>query len=268
MAGRPFLLYPINQRVLQDPSIRPPLLGLGKLNIGLVALISLLFIGTAVVLMAVTLNTLYEEALLSGDTQVIDGRVSNRTIYEDTDRRTNAQGYRESRVVGYTYTLYYEYTFAERTYTGQQEVTQDEYNRYPIDSSIPIIFPVSRPSISRIDGIERGNTNGILVGFTAVWTLLVAVFGTIFYRAWAKSRRLGRHGKLIEGEIVEYKGEKILGGSGYRVHLKLRFHSPETGEWVEAKRTYTANHHQNTRPPAAGTLLAVMHADDKVWEVL
>lgn len=266
MAGRPFLLYPANEHVLQD-NTKIPQQGLGKLKPGLVALMLLPFIAVALVLMAITGNTLYEESLLANNATVVDGRVTNRTIYEDTDRRTNAQGYRESRVVGYTYTLFYEYSFAERVYTGQQDVTQGEYNAYPIDSVIPIITPPSRPSVSRIDGIDRGSSNGILVGFTAVWTLLVGIFSLVFYRAWAKSRRLARHGKLIEGEIVEYKGEKIPGGSGYQVHLKLRFRSPETGEWVEAKRTYTANHHQNTRPPA-GTLLAILHADDKVWEVL
>lgn len=266
MSRRPFLLYPAHEIVLQDTT-KFSQGRLGKLNLGVILLISLPFVIAAVVLMAVTAKGLYEETLLARDSAIINGLVTNRTIYEDTSRRTDAEGYRDTYTSGYTYTLYYQYFFADRLYEGQQEVPEADYNAYQIDQPISVIVANNQPSISRIDGIEREGTNRILVIFTLVWTLLVVMGVTIFYRAWARARRLERDGKLIEGEIVAYKGEKGADGK-FQIALTLRFQSPDSSEWVEAKRTYPCPHHQNTRPPETGTPLAVMYADRNVWEVL
>lgn len=266
MSKRPFLLYPIHEAVLQGKS-KLTQSRLGKLNLGLILLVSLPFVVASVVLIAVTARGLYEEALLAGDSTIINGQVTNRTTYEDTSRRTDAEGYRDTYVSGYTYTLYYQYSFADRLYDGQQEVPEENYDAHQINQPISVIVANSQPTISRIDGIEREGTNRILVIFTSVWTLLVVIGVGTFYRAWARARRLERDGKLIEGEIVAYKGGKGADGK-YHIALTLRFHSPDTGEWVEAKRSYPCSHHQNTRPPEVGTPLAVMYANKNVWEVL
>lgn len=252
MVENPFLLFPVNEQHLQRQTGTPHY-GQAGLNGGCMVLFLLPFLAVAVFLIGMLLNQLYEGVLLSINAIPTVAQVTDRRVSEDEG--------------SYTYTLEYQYLVADRTYSGRQNVPNAVYETYQIGQDIPVTYAGNDGRISRITGVDTTSTNLFLVIFTVFWVSIVGCFSVIFFLAWRHSERLKRHGKLIYGEVIAFKGEKDTDGD-YQITVKTKFRSPSNLQWVEGSRHYTCNHHLNTNPPAAGTPLAIFYADDKVWEVL
>lgn len=252
MAVTPFLIFPVNNGYLQRTT-RTPQYGQGNFNSSCLMLFLVPFIAISVFLVAYCVNQFYAGVMLSLGATPIVGQVIERDISEDEG--------------SYSYRLKYQYVVADRIYTYNQQVSDRLYETYQVGQAISITYAAGDATVSRITGVDTTPTNVFLLIFTGIWVFVIGGFTTIFFGAWRRFERLKRDGKLIYGELIEFKGEKD-GDGDYQITLRAKFRSPTTLQWVEGKRFYTCNHHLNTRQPDTGTPLAIFYADDKVWEVL
>ncbi len=247
-----FLLYPENAAFIAGQQPYPASLRVSRFNIGCAALILMPFMIVSTVLMAYTLITVRDTLTLAVSGTQITGQVIARE-----------EGYDE----GVIYSLTYTFTAENRSFERRQYVSQTIYNQYAPEQPIPIRYQAGNPDVSRIEGTNSIGVDAIvplITSFVGIFAFVVA-YGTI--TTHLRLARLRRDGRVINGQIGQITAQ-VDNDNDYQVTVQPHFITPDTGERITGKRTYTANHLKGMALPQVGTRILITYLDAKAWEVL
>ncbi|MCC7451225.1 MAG: DUF3592 domain-containing protein [Anaerolineae bacterium] len=155
-----------------------------------------------------------------------------------------------------------------QSYTHRESISGGYYGKLSEGERVNVTYLRADPTLSRLaDDAGSSMTQNILLSvFTIVWNLLIfgLVIGSIM--AYRRSKRLEREGRLIKGTVVSCKGSSDSDGD-YTIKLKYRFCSP-TGRDVSKQESHIRNDLKGVLPPAPGTPVAVLYADDSCYQVI
>jgi hypothetical protein len=244
---RIFLTHPKNASFIYGSSSRPAVLS------GVTATLLLILatvIVSALALGSFALRDLAREIIFNQGNAPATGTVVDR----DVSRGRRSTSY----YVIYTY------------YDGRsmrEQVDRSTYERLQPGATIPVRYATSNPSIAHIEG-----NNSVTWPVIGVLVSMLFVGGAIFGLVRAigslgDDRRLQQSGRLLPGALLD---AKIRKGSKGNASLEVRysFRSPTSGKQIEAKIQRPRKDLRNELPPAIGTPVAVLHADDECYVVL
>jgi hypothetical protein len=162
-----------------------------------------------------------------------------------------------------TYYLTYEFVVREGryvgTYTREQQVKKDLYDRFEPRKAIPILYDPNDPSLSVV-----AETNSPPYVETAVGVISLLIGAGVgawgFYELKGKMQ-LATEGQLIYGEITKCSGRNERHGS--YVAVRYLFVSPETGKQIRQKTRKIRNDLRKLGLPQPGTAVAIMYRDDE-----
>ncbi len=219
---QPFLLYPQNERFVAGQRPHPSHLKESRITLTCSLVFLLPFVLIAVFLAVYGANTLWRQVLFSHSSAEIGGVVVDR--YTKSDEGTN-------------YFLLYRFTVGDRIIEQRQSVTQDIYDTYPLASAIPVIYAVSNPDYSYIDGTSRWGMDLFILGFGTCWILFVVAFAYATLNSTMRYARLRRSG-LGPGPHPHHR----LVRRDYTVELTAHFIAPDTQQPISSSRKYLCNH--------------------------
>jgi hypothetical protein len=149
-------------------------------------------------------------------------------------------------------------------YSREQKIGSTTYNNLTEQSLIPIRYLANDPTVSRY--LSDSEDDGRLVLLIATpFLAVVLMLLYIIVRQWRRNQRLVQEGQLIVGKIVEIRGSHVKGG--YQVSITYNFRSPE-GREMSRKESLLRNDLRTGLLPKAGTQLAVVYVNDRLFRIL
>jgi hypothetical protein len=151
-----------------------------------------------------------------------------------------------------------------RSFTLEENVGRDLYNRLPLGASSQARYLLARPAVASIAWTPKLPLGYPLGSFAAV--VVIALSALWLARKWLDLRLLSREGRLIGGQLISSQGRRGSKGS-YTVTLRYRFQTPD-GRTLNHEASQTRNDMKQAVLPGYGTPVLVVYVSDKLFQVL
>lgn len=151
------------------------------------------------------------------------------------------------------------------TTTGQQPISQTDYELLKPGDSIPVRYLPDDPMVSRIVGRAA-----VPLWFYFPLLLVPVLSGYVFswYRSlehWKRLQHLEKEGRLLDGLVVSCSKGIRLPKDRRQVWLEYRFRSPE-GRVLNDRAEGGMEEHDPL--PAPGTAVKVLYVNDELYRVM
>ncbi len=151
-------------------------------------------------------------------------------------------------------------------YTHEEQVDEDVYQDLSEGTRVLVRYIAENPRIATI----KDNSIWSLIIQTLILLTMILFALVSGHGVWKRSREiyyLQRHGRLIEGELIECKSER---DSDNDLVITLRYHflSPTSGQEIVNKSSTVRNDLTESTLPPPGTPVAILYADDQHYRVL
>lgn len=173
----------------------------------------------------------------------------------------------KDRAISDRWFITYQYTAASgQSYRAEAQVSQGLYERLPISSRIYIKYAADNPAESTLTDRELRPVDLELYLFFVFGpaALTLVTLGLAFWRS-ATTSLYERRGIVIQGQIVEAKGEEITGQ--YYVRLRYKFKTPGDKELTGQARMWRDDL-RGKELPRPGSPVAVLYARDRMYRLL
>lgn len=188
---------------------------------------------------------------LNNDGIVTQGRMIDHRIYEDSE--------------GDSYYITYSFVANDQTYSQEQSVSSDLYNRFEAGAPLDIRYLPGNPGKSRIEG--EGASPWIPLGFSMCWLSFVMLFLWGAVHQADRNDLLVKKGTLVEGQVVSASSYEDS-DNGYSIKLKYSYVSPRDGQTVVRMYDFAARDHKREPLPPQGTPVIILYHSDKHHQVL
>jgi len=210
------------------------------------------FILAGLFIIAIAVYATYEYGLLSTEGENIRGTFVSRRISSDDD--------------GDSYYVTYRYVVNDQTYTNEASVSSEVYGVANNGEPLLVVYAKSDPSIATLNAPDPALPI-FLVLFSLCWNGFVGVFIFGAVNSMRRWRKLIRHGRDIEGEIMSITGETDSDGD-FQVKVTYMFRSPDGLTRKEGKASHMRRDLRDELLPPVGTPVLVRYFNDTMYEML
>ncbi len=168
---------------------------------------------------------------------------------------------------GTTYYVAYQFYTGDRTYQNEHSVNQALYNRVEPGAPVQVIYALSNPTVSRIDGTQGISTAIGLTVFTVFWNLISwGVFLGMFISN-SRDKRLSREGQWVRGELLAASGRRDSDGD-FQLKVEYSFVAPDMGQVIFKTESAQRNDLKNGDLPEKGTPIGVLYRNPNHFRML
>jgi len=166
-----------------------------------------------------------------------------------------------------SYHLVFAHQIAGKSYSSTETVSRASYSSHPLATMVQIRYLKEDPSQARLAGPDRddGDTPFTLVIIIGFWIVAV-IYLLLLVNNMLRNRQLTTTGRLIRGVIVGSSLNRTKNGRALTV--RYEFQSPQSGKLLHRKENAMRTDLRHKGPPAPGTPVVVIYADDRTYRML
>jgi hypothetical protein len=244
-----FLLNPGNRAFVAGQSKR-----LASGGYGCILLVFIPFLAVGLFFLAYGVKSVYEWQRLTAEGVTTRGKFIDRSISYDSDDDES-------------YYVTFQFGLDNQTYVVEQNVDSGIYSRAETGTVVDVVYVPDNPTLARVAGTETSPVDAFMLVFGLCWNGFVWLVVLASISSWRKQQALQRSGRLTRGEVVSCSGRNSSKG-GYIITLEYRFSPPDGGATITDKKTENRRDLRGQRLPAAGTPLAILYRDRKMYTAL
>jgi hypothetical protein len=164
------------------------------------------------------------------------------------------------------YYVTYRWRVADSTYTREQLISREHYQRLREGAPIEVLYDRSDPSNSMLGGKDRDDSSN-----TSMSTIIHGAVFVLCFVAWFalwkdnRNRQLSAKGKILHGQIISTKGQRNSKGA-FSAFIEYAFDTPD-GRQLTRKALTSRRDLEKSMPPP-GTSVAVLYLDDQSMMLL
>jgi hypothetical protein len=194
-----------------------------------------------------------------------DGKLTQATVIS---RRWSS-----GKSTSYYLTFQYQVSVNDKkpqSYTYEQQVGLDSYNRYLEGSKVSIKYLPDSPNEARLAGADQDSSlqfgmlfGAIMMGFFATLMFGFCVYPTV--RDW----NMAEKGHLVYGQLLGCSGQMTSGKNRYfKVSAEYTFQSPTTGQLLHGRQDAARNDLKKQPLPHHASPVAILYVDDQHFRMM
>jgi hypothetical protein len=197
-------------------------------------------------------------SVLRGDEAARSG-IPTKAIITDGYMNRSSKGAR-------SYYIDYEFKVNGKVYTRHFEISSQLYDQIRIGDTVTISYLQSDPNVNVLTGDYKDDTErneGIVL--MAIAIPVCVLIGSLILWIDGKNRRLSA-GQLLTGQIINATAKPGNKGA-YNLTVDYSFTNPY-GQQFTKKQMYNRTDLKKSPLPEAGTPVAVLYVDDKLFRLM